>query len=209
MDMFAWVQDLPGGWQATLSLVLAFLATIFLVLGIFSVVAGGRSPLERRLEYVAHQREAVAKNKNTTEEGGFEVRWLEPAVKLALPSDAAKRSETRARLVRAGIRHANAVSYYYGLKVVLAFALPALALIPVLIMVGIFYLLLIAPMRKRQKQHDEMLRNLKHGDKVVTNGGVFGTVVGIEEDRVRLKIADQVKIEVQKQGIASLAGDGD
>ncbi|HET20007.1 MAG TPA: type II secretion system F family protein [Chromatiales bacterium] len=134
MDMFAWVQDLPGGWQATLSLVLAFLATIFLVLGIFSVVAGGRSPLERRLEYVAHQREAVAKNKNTTEEGGFEVRWLEPAVKLALPSDAAKRSETRARLVRAGIRHANAVSYYYGLKVVLAFALPALALIPVLIM---------------------------------------------------------------------------
>lgn len=79
-------------------------------------------------------------------------------------------------------------------------------LIPVLIMVAIFYVLLIAPMRKRQKKHDEMVSNLKHGDRVVTNGGVFGTVVGIEEDRIRLKVADQVKIEVQKQAIAGLVG---
>lgn len=84
---------------------------------------------------------------------------------------------------------------------------PWAGLIPVLIMVAIFYLLLIAPMRKRQKQHEAMLGALKHGDRVVTNGGVFGTVVGIEEDRVRLKIADQVKIDVQKQAISGLVGE--
>ncbi len=77
-------------------------------------------------------------------------------------------------------------------------------MIPVAIMVAIFYFLLIAPVRKRQKQHDEMLANLKHGDRVVTNGGLFGTVVGIQEDRIRLKIGDQVKVDVQKQGIAGL-----
>lgn len=83
-------------------------------------------------------------------------------------------------------------------------ASPWAGMIPVLIMVAIFYFLLIAPVRKRQKRHDEMLANLKHGDRVVTTGGVFGIVVGLQEDRVRLKVADQVKIDVQKQGIAGL-----
>lgn len=82
---------------------------------------------------------------------------------------------------------------------------PWAGLIPILIMVAIFYLLLIAPMRKRQKKHEEMLGSLKTGDKVVTNGGMYGTVVGIEEERIRLKVADQVKIDVQKQAIASRA----
>lgn len=81
---------------------------------------------------------------------------------------------------------------------------PWAGMIPVLIMVAIFYFLLIAPVRKRQKQHDEMLQNLKHGDRVVTTGGLFGTVVGIQDDRIRLKISDQVKVDVQKQGIAGL-----
>ena len=82
---------------------------------------------------------------------------------------------------------------------------PIVSLLPVVAMVGIFYFLLIAPVRKRQKQHEAMLSALKTGDKVVTSGGVFGTVVGILEDRIRLKIADQVKIEVTKQSIAGLA----
>lgn len=82
-------------------------------------------------------------------------------------------------------------------------------MIPVVIMVAIFYVLLIAPVRKRQRQHDAMLANLKHGDKVVTTGGLFGTVVGIQDDRVRLKIADQVKVDVQKQGISGLVDSAD
>ncbi len=86
---------------------------------------------------------------------------------------------------------------------------PLAGMIPVLLMVLIFYFLLIAPVRRRQKQHDEMLRALKPGDKVVTSGGIFGTVVGIQDDRVRLKIADQVKIDVTKESISGLAQDGD
>ena len=80
-------------------------------------------------------------------------------------------------------------------------------LVPLLLLVAIFYFLMIAPMRRRQKQHDEMVAGLKHGDKVVTGGGIYGTVVGIEDDRVRLKVADQVKIEVTKSSISGLDGD--
>ena len=85
---------------------------------------------------------------------------------------------------------------------------PIAGLIPVVAMVLIFYFLLIAPVRKRQKKHDEMIANLKNGDRIITNGGVFGTVVGIQDDRLRIKIADQVKIEITKQSVASLADGG-
>lgn len=81
---------------------------------------------------------------------------------------------------------------------------PIAGLIPVLLMVAIFYFLLIAPVRKRQKQHDALIENLKNGDKVVTNGGIIGTVVGIQDDRLRLKIADQVKVEITKQSVSGL-----
>jgi len=86
---------------------------------------------------------------------------------------------------------------------------PIAGLIPVLLMVAIFYFLLIAPVRKRQKQHDALLANLQNGDRVVTSGGIIGTVVGIQEDRLRLKIADQVKIEVTKQSVSSLVDNTD
>ena len=76
-------------------------------------------------------------------------------------------------------------------------------------MVLIFYFLLIAPVRKRQRQHDDLVANLKNGDKVVTNGGLYGTVVGIQDDRFRLKIAHQVKVDVTKQSIAGLADNSD
>lgn len=86
---------------------------------------------------------------------------------------------------------------------------PITGLIPIVAMVVIFYFLLIAPVRKRQRLHDELVNNLKNGDKVVTNGGIYGTVMGIQDDRLRLKIADQVKIDVTKQSIAGLADDSD
>ncbi len=85
---------------------------------------------------------------------------------------------------------------------------PIAGLIPVVAMVLIFYFLLIAPVRKRQKKHDEMITNLKNGTRIITNGGIIGTVVGIQDDTLRLKIADQVKIEITKQSVASLADDG-
>jgi preprotein translocase subunit YajC len=49
-----------------------------------------------------------------------------------------------------------------------------------------------------------MLKNLKNGDKVVTTGGIFGTIVGLEDDAVQLRIAEQVKIKVSRNAIAGL-----
>lgn len=76
--------------------------------------------------------------------------------------------------------------------------------LPILLLVGIFYVLVYRPMRKRQKNVEEMISSLKNGDKVITSGGVFGTVAGIKDNSVVLKVADQVKIEVAKSAISSL-----
>lgn len=69
----------------------------------------------------------------------------------------------------------------------------------------IMYLLLIRPQRKRQKEHEKLLSDLKKGDKVVTNSGIFGSIFAIYDDKnkVVLKIADEVKIEVLKSSIAA------
>ncbi|MEO1751624.1 type II secretion system F family protein [Thiofaba sp. EF100] len=134
-DFFNMMPGLPEGWLTTLSLILAFLATVLLVMGVLSVLMGGPTPIERRLDYVKRQSEQPERHRRTPhQEGGFEVRWLEPAMKLALPSEAWKRSETRTKLIQAGIRHPNGVAYYYGFKFLLAVALPLLALVPVLVM---------------------------------------------------------------------------
>jgi len=97
------------------------------------------------------------------------------------------------------------------LPMILAFASgePPSALLqflPILIIFGIFYLLLIAPMRKRQKALQTMIENLKKGDKVVTTGGMYGVVAAIDEKVVHLKIADNVKIRVSRSAIGGLEG---
>ena len=78
------------------------------------------------------------------------------------------------------------------------------SLVPLVVMLGIFYFLLIAPMRKRQKQQEQMITELKTGDRVVTAGGIYGTIVGIKDDRLTLRIADQVKIEITKASVSGL-----
>jgi len=75
---------------------------------------------------------------------------------------------------------------------------------PILIIMVIFYVLLILPAQRRQKKTQEMLGALKNGDKVITTGGLFGTIVGIESDSVQLRIADQVKVKVSRSAIAGL-----
>jgi preprotein translocase subunit YajC len=79
--------------------------------------------------------------------------------------------------------------------------------VPILLIFGIFYFLLLAPMRKRQKQHQALLGALKRGDKVVTNGGLLGEIAAVEERIVHLKLADNVKVRVVKTAIAGLEGD--
>jgi preprotein translocase subunit YajC len=75
---------------------------------------------------------------------------------------------------------------------------------PLVVIMVIFYVLLILPAQRRQKKTAEMLGALKAGDKVVTNGGIYGTIVGLEGDAVQLRIADQVKIKVARSAIAAL-----
>jgi len=67
----------------------------------------------------------------------------------------------------------------------------------------IFYFIVFLPNKKRQKALQDMLNNLKNGDKVVTSGGIFGVVAGMKDDRIQLKVADQVKIEISKSAIVS------
>jgi preprotein translocase subunit YajC len=77
-------------------------------------------------------------------------------------------------------------------------------LLPLILIMVIFYFLMILPAQRRQKKTNEMLKNLKNGDKVITNGGIYGTIVGLEDEAVQLRIADQVKIKVSRSAVAGL-----
>lgn len=79
-----------------------------------------------------------------------------------------------------------------------------LLFVPYILIFVVFYFLLIAPARKKQKAHTEMVKNLKAGARVITNGGIHGTVVGVSEGMVQLRIADQVKIDVSRSAVAAL-----
>lgn len=77
------------------------------------------------------------------------------------------------------------------------------SLMPILLIGVIFYLLIFLPMRKRQKNQEQLISNLKNGDKVITSSGIYGTIAGVRDTTVQLKVTDQVKIEVAKSAIAS------
>lgn len=69
---------------------------------------------------------------------------------------------------------------------------------------AVFYFILIRPQQKRQKEHRQLLENLKKGDKVMTTGGIQGTIVALSENMVTVEIADKVKVKVGKTYIAGL-----
>jgi preprotein translocase subunit YajC len=79
------------------------------------------------------------------------------------------------------------------------------SLIPLVLIIVIFYFLLIRPQQKRLKAHQAMIGELKKGDKVVTSGGILGTVQDVSEDTVRVEIADKVRVTVKRDTITSLA----
>ena len=85
-----------------------------------------------------------------------------------------------------------------------------IGLLPFILIFVIFYFLLIRPQQKKQRQaqteRDAMLKALKPGDKVVTTGGIFGTIVAVREkdDTVQLRIAQSVSVEAERSSIARL-----
>ena len=78
-------------------------------------------------------------------------------------------------------------------------------LLPFAFMAVIFYFLLIRPQQKRQKEHQRLLSDLKTGDKVVTTSGIHGLIANVKDTTFLVKIADNVKIEVDKNAIASVS----
>ena len=86
---------------------------------------------------------------------------------------------------------------------------PLVQMVPYILMFVIFYFVLLAPMRKQQKKQKELLASLKKGDRVVTTGGIHGTIAQVEDQIVWLKIADTVKIKVNRSAIAGPTGEAD
>ena len=78
--------------------------------------------------------------------------------------------------------------------------------IPLILMFAVFYFLLIHPQRKKQKQHQKMLSELKRGDQIVTAGGIYGTVEGLTDTVVKLKIAEGVLIDLSRSAIGAKIG---
>jgi len=79
--------------------------------------------------------------------------------------------------------------------------------LPLIIIFGIFYFLLIRPQQQKQKKQKEMITNLKKGDKVITVGGIYGTIVAVGSDTFRIKIADEITINVRQQAVSYLQGE--
>lgn len=77
--------------------------------------------------------------------------------------------------------------------------------LPFLLIIAVFYLMLVRPNQRKQKQWQEMLGNLKSGDKITTTGGIRGTILSIKEDTVQLRVPpDNIKLEVVKSAIAAV-----
>ena len=81
--------------------------------------------------------------------------------------------------------------------------------VPIILIFAIFYFLLLAPMRRRQKALAKTIEELKRGDRVVTTGGFYGEVVSIEGGDLMLKLADNVKVRVTKAAVAGLEQEGE
>ncbi len=79
------------------------------------------------------------------------------------------------------------------------------ALLPLILLFVIFYFILIRPQQKRAKEHRRLLESLKKGDKVLTAGGLYGTIVNLEGNEVILQVADKVRVKVNRNYIAGLA----
>ena len=86
-------------------------------------------------------------------------------------------------------------------------------LLPLILIFGIFYFILIRPQQKKARKHQNMLSNLSKGDAVVTEGGIYGSVIGLKDNVVVLRIAkvkdEDVKIEVSRARIAFMNKGGE
>jgi preprotein translocase subunit YajC len=81
----------------------------------------------------------------------------------------------------------------------------ATPLFPIILMLGVMWFFLIRPQQKKQKEHREMVSNLKKGDRIITSGGLYGRVTGLTDTTLTLEIADKVRVKVGRAHIGGLA----
>jgi preprotein translocase subunit YajC len=79
-------------------------------------------------------------------------------------------------------------------------------LLPFVLVLGIFYFIILLPMRRRQQKVQSFLSALKVGDRIVTSGGIFGTITRVSDNSLQLQIADKVRIEVARSSIVGYQG---
>jgi preprotein translocase subunit YajC len=85
---------------------------------------------------------------------------------------------------------------------------PILGFLPIILIFGIFYFLLFLPMQRQKKQQQKMLKELQSGERVITNGGLVGTIVKIDDETLVIRVKpDNVKIEVTRSAVASKIGE--
>jgi preprotein translocase subunit YajC len=86
---------------------------------------------------------------------------------------------------------------------------PLTMFVPMIIIFGIFYFMLIRPQQRKEKERKEMISNVKSGERVVFSGGIYGTVTNIKDKTLVIKIAENVKIEVARGAVNQVLGPGE
>ncbi len=82
-------------------------------------------------------------------------------------------------------------------------------MMPLLLVLAVFYFIVILPAKKQQKKKDSMISSLKKGDRVVTSGGLHGTVANVENDTVMVKVSENQKLRISKSAVVGLVdGEG-
>ena len=81
-----------------------------------------------------------------------------------------------------------------------------MSLVPIIAIFIIFYFLLIRPQQKQQKAHEKMLSDLKKGDRILTTGGLYGTIVGVKGNDLEVRFSENVKLTVARSAAAKLLG---
>jgi preprotein translocase subunit YajC len=81
---------------------------------------------------------------------------------------------------------------------------PIMSLVPIAAIFLIFYFLLIRPQQKEQKKHEQMLSSLKKGDKILTTGGLYGTIVGLKDQDLEVRFSQTVTLTVARSAVAKV-----
>jgi preprotein translocase subunit YajC len=83
---------------------------------------------------------------------------------------------------------------------------PLIGLLPAALILVIFFVIVIRPMRQRQKKVQEFLAALKVGDRVITTGGIYGTITRVNDDSLQVQIADKVRVEMSRNAVVGYQG---